>query len=75
MERYNKFGGYRMNYTLEEEIILNIIDLHDGIIPQSDLEASQIEECKNMVSRGLLNRITDNKKVYYVINKIGNNNE
>lgn len=75
MERYNKFGGYRMNYTLEEEIILNIIDLHDGIISKSDLEASQIEECKNMVSRGLLNRITDNKKVYYVINKIGNNNE
>ena len=75
MERYNKFGGYRMNYTLEEEIILNIIELHDGIISKSDLEASQIEECKNMVSRGLLNRITDNKKVYYVINKIGNNNE
>lgn len=75
MERYNKFGGYRMNYTLEEEIILNIIELHDGIISKSDLLPSQIEECKNMVSRGLLNRITDNKKVYYVINKIGNNNE
>ena len=68
MERYGKFGGYRLNYTLEEEIILEKIKLLDGIIANRDLSDSEQYLCSSMTSKGILNRIVDNNKTYYVIN-------
>ena len=68
MERYGKFGGYRLNYTLEEEIILEKIKLLDGIIATKDLSDSEQYLCSTMTSKGILNRIVDNNKTYYVIN-------
>lgn len=75
MERYGNFGGYRLNYTLEEEIILEKIKLLDGIISKKNLSDAEQYLCSVMTSKGLLNRIIDNNKTYYVINTDDNNNE
>ena len=69
--RYDNFDNYNMFYTLEEEIILDKIDLNGGILSKIDLNDNEIEECKKMVSRGLLNRIRDNNKTYYMKNYTG----
>lgn len=72
MERYDTFGGYNMYYSLEEQIILDKIKLRDGILSKIDLSPSEIEECRKMVGKGLLNRITDKNKTYYMINNLRN---
>ena len=68
-ERMRNFNGYNMFFSLEEENILDKIDINNGIISKKDLTPVETNECKNMVTRGLLNRIKDNNCIYYMINK------
>lgn len=67
--RYNKFDGYNMFYNIDEEIIIDKIDMSGGIISKSELNEHELQLCKNMTTKGLINRIKDKNNIYYMINK------
>lgn len=69
MRYFEIAGGFRVNISEEEQAILD--SALDGILEES-LDEREYELACQMLSRGLLNRLEADEKVYFVPNKLQN---
>jgi hypothetical protein len=69
MRYFEIAGGFRLDISEEEQMILD--SALDGILEES-LDERGIEMACKMLSRGLLNRLLKDGKIYYVQNGLPN---
>jgi len=64
MRYFEILGGIRMEVDQEERDMLEAYN-HVGMIPDEELNERGQEVARKMVSRGLLNRLSKDGKIYY----------
>jgi hypothetical protein len=65
MRYFEIAGGFRMPINEEEQEVLTLIQESEHEIEDSNLDERQQELARQMVSRGLLNRLHKDGKIYY----------
>jgi hypothetical protein len=65
MRYFEIAGGLRMPVNEEEQEVLTLIQESEHSIDDSNLDERQQEVARKMVSRGLLNRLQKDGKIYY----------
>lgn len=65
MRYFEIAGGFRMPVNEEEQEVLTLIQESEHSIDDSNLDERQQEVARKMVSRGLLNRLQKDGKIYY----------
>lgn len=65
MRYFEIAGGLRMPVNEEEQEMLTLIQESEHSISDSNLDERQQEVARKMVSRGLLNRLQKDGKIYY----------
>jgi hypothetical protein len=65
MRYFEIAGGFRMPINEEEQEVLTLIQESELEIEDSNLDERQQELARQMVSRGLLNRLHKDGKIYY----------
>jgi hypothetical protein len=66
MRYFEIAGGIRMAVSLEEQSLLDLAGKE--MIADANLEERDQEIARNMVSRGLFNRLNRDGKLYYSLN-------
>jgi hypothetical protein len=69
MRYFEIAGGFRLDISEEEQTILD--SALDGLLEEK-LDEREVEVACKMLSRGLLNRLEIDDKVYYVQNGLEN---
>jgi hypothetical protein len=65
MRYFEIAGGFRMPVSSDEQEILTLLKESENLITAEELDEYQLELATKMVSRGLLNRLQKDGKIYY----------
>lgn len=68
MRYFEIAGGIRIPTSEDEREVIDIILENDNCSPDEGMDEYQQELCQKMVSRGLLNRLQKDGKIYYTTN-------
>lgn len=63
-------GGLFVYVTNEEQILIDLIIKHNGIIKKKDLHPRLQEVAKDLTSRSVLSRRMIDNEIYYIIDDI-----
>jgi hypothetical protein len=65
MRYFEIAGGFRMPVNSEEQDLLTLLKESEEFVSEDELDERQQELARLMLSRGLLNRLQKDGKIYY----------